>query len=134
PLEFFGIPSFSAGNAVAFAVSLGMFGTFFFASLYLQLVRGYSPFGAGLRFVPMTGMVILAAPNAGRLASKYGSRWPMTIGLTLTGTGLILLTRVSATTPFYLVIPIFMMMGLGMGSTMTPMTAAVMNAVGPARA
>ena len=134
PLEFFRIPSFSAGNAVAFAVSLGMFGTFFFASLYLQLVRGYSPFGAGLRFVPMTGMVILAAPNAGRLASKYGSRWPMTIGLTLAGTGLLVLTRIGPNTSFALIAPVFMMMGIGMGSTMTPMTAAVMNAVGPARA
>ena len=134
PLEFFRIPSFSAGNAVAFAVSLGMFGTFFFASLYLQLVRGYSPFGAGLRFVPMTGMVILAAPNAGRLASKYGSRWPMTIGLTLAGTGLLILTRIGPNTSFALIAPVFMMMGIGMGSTMTPMTAAVMNAVGPARA
>jgi EmrB/QacA subfamily drug resistance transporter len=134
PLQFFKIPAFSAGNAVAFAVSLGMFGTFFFMSLYMQLVRGYSPFEAGIRFLPLTGMVIFAAPNAGRLASKYGSRWPMTIGLTLAGTGLLLLTRIGVDTSFLLVIPIFMMMGLGMGSTMTPMTAAVMNAVGPARA
>jgi EmrB/QacA subfamily drug resistance transporter len=134
PLEFFRIPAFSAGNMVAFAVTLGMFGTFFFASLYLQLVRGYSPFGAGLRFVPMTGMVILAAPNAGRLASKYGSRWPMTIGLTLAGTGLLILTRIGPNTSYALIAPVFMMMGIGMGSTMTPMTAAVMNAVGPARA
>ena len=134
PLQFFRIPAFSAGNAVAFSVSLGMFGTFFFASLYMQLVRGYTAFGAGLRFVALTGMVIIAAPNAGRLASKYGSRWPMTIGLTMTGTGLLLLTQVGATTSFLYILPIFMMMGLGMGSTMTPMTAAVMNAVGHARA
>jgi EmrB/QacA subfamily drug resistance transporter len=134
PLSFFRIPSFSAGNAVAFSVSLGMFGTFFFASLYMQLVRGYTAFGTGLRFLPLTAMVIVAAPNAGRLASKYGSRWPMTIGLTMAGTGLLLLTRVGIHTSFAMIVPIFMLMGLGMGSTMTPMTAAVMNAVGPARA
>lgn len=134
PLSLFKIPAFSAGNAVAFSVSLGMFGTFFFATLYMQIVRGYSPFGTGLRFLPLTGMVIFAAPNAGRLASKYGSRWPMTIGLALAGSGLLLLTQVGTNTSFAIVLPIFMMMGLGMGSTMTPMTAAVMNAVGPARA
>ncbi len=134
PLSFFRIPAFSAGASVAFAVSLGMFGTFFFASLYMQLVRGYDAFGTGLRFLPLTAMVIIAAPNAGRLASKYGSRWPMVIGLTLAGAGLILQTQIHIGTSFGYLIPIFMIMGIGMGSTMTPMTAAVMNAVGPARA
>ena len=134
PLSYFRIPAFSAGNAVAFAVSLGMFGTFFFASLYMQIVRNYSAFETGIRFLPLTGMVMFAAPNAGRLASKYGSRWPMTVGLTMVGSGLLLLSRIGIETSFLLIIPVFMMMGLGMGSTMTPMTAAVMNAVGPARA
>ena len=134
PLSFFRIPAFSAGASVAFAISLGMFGTFFFASLYMQLIRGYDAFETGVRFLPLTAMIIVAAPNAGRLASKYGSRWPMVIGLTLAGTGLILQTQIHAGTSFLSLGPIFMMMGLGLGSTMTPMTAAVMNAVGPARA
>ncbi|MCA1831627.1 MAG: MFS transporter [Actinomycetota bacterium] len=134
PLQLFRIRPFSAGNAVAFSVTLAMFGTFFFMSLYMQQIRGYSPFEAGLRFVPMTGMIIFAAPNAGRLASKYGSRWPMTLGLTLAGAGMLLLSRVNADTPFLLILPVLMMMGIGMGSTMTPMTAAVMNAVGHERA
>jgi MFS family permease len=134
PLRFFRIPAFSAGNIVAFAISLGMFGTWFFMSLYMQSIRGYTPLQAGVRFLPMTLMVIFGAPNAGRLASKYGSRWPMTIGLTLAGTGLLLTSRISATTSYGLMVPILMMMGLGMASTIAPMTAAVMNAVGPERA
>jgi len=134
PLSFFRIPAFSAGNGVAFSVSLGMFGTFFFASLYLQFIRNYSAFQAGVRFLPMTLMVIVAAPNAGRFASKYGPRIPMIIGPAMAGTGLLLLTRIGDSTPFYLIAPVFMLMGFGMGSTMTPMTAAVMNAVGPERA
>ncbi|MGH9196615.1 MAG: hypothetical protein ACRD1T_12840, partial [Acidimicrobiia bacterium] len=67
-------------------------------------------------------------------AQKYGSKWPMTVGLALAGTGLGVQTFISATTPFALLIPVFMIMGIGMGCTMAPMTAAVMNAVGPARA
>ena len=51
PLKFFRIPAFSAGNTVAFSVSLGMFATFFFLSLYMQLIRGYTPFQAGVRFL-----------------------------------------------------------------------------------
>jgi len=134
PLHFFRIPSFAAGNAVAFAMSLGMFGIFFFTSLYMQLIRGYSPFETGVRFLPMTIMIILVAPNAGRLASKIGSRWPMVFGLTLAATGLLLLSGVGPDTSFAVILPIFMIMGIGMASTMSPMTAAVMNAVGPQRA
>jgi EmrB/QacA subfamily drug resistance transporter len=134
PLDFFKIPAFSAGNAVAFCISLGMFGTFFFFSLYMQLVRGYSALGTGVRILPLTGMIFFVAPQAGRFAQKHGSRYPMTFGPFLAGTGLLILSRVSVTTDYKLMIPVLMMMGIGMGSTMAPMTAAVMNAVGPERA
>jgi len=134
PLSFFRIPAFSAGNTVAFSVSLGMFSIFLFMSLYLQQIRGYTPFEAGVRFLPMTVMIIVTAPNAGRYASKHGSRIPMTYGLILAGSGLLVLSRMSVDTSFWLMLPVFMVMGHGMGSTMAPMTAAVMNAVGPERA
>ena len=134
PTGLFRIPAFATGSLVAFAISVAMFGTFFFFSLYLQLVRGYSAFQAGLRFLPLTAMIVFVAPQAGRAAQKWGSRWPLTFGLTMAGTGLLLLSRISTTTNYGLVIPVLMTMGIGMGSTMTPMTAAVMNAVGPARA
>lgn len=136
PLSFFRIPAFSAGNAVAFSVSLGMFATFFFLSLYMQnpFIRDYSAFQAGLRFLPMTAMIVVTAPNAGRFASKHGSRAPMTYGLILAGAGLLLLSRLGLHTSYWLMAPVFAMMGHGMGSTMAPMTAAVMNSVGPQRA
>jgi EmrB/QacA subfamily drug resistance transporter len=134
PLEFFRIPAFSAGNAVAFSLSLGMFGTFFFFSLYMQFVRGYSALGTGVRILPLTGMIFFVAPQAGRFAQRHGSRWPMTVGPLLAGTGLLLLSRLTITTDYPVMIPILMMMGIGMGMTMAPMTAAVMNAVGPERA
>jgi EmrB/QacA subfamily drug resistance transporter len=134
PLRFFRIPAFSAGATVAFSVSFGMFATFFFMSLYMQLIRGYSAFEAGIRFLPMTLMIIVVAPNAGRYASRHGSRIPMTFGLTMAGTGLLLLSFISVETSYWLMLPLFVMMGVGIGATMAPMTAAVMNAVGPERA
>ena len=134
PLRFFRIPAFSAGNSVAFAISLGMFATFFFLSLYMQLIRGYSAFGTGVRFLPLTVMVILTAPNAGRYASRHGSRIPMTWGLVLAGSGLLILSRLSLDTSYLVMFPIFLIMGHGIGATMAPMTAAVMNSVGPQRA
>jgi EmrB/QacA subfamily drug resistance transporter len=135
PLRLFGIPAFSAGNAVAFSVSLGMFAMFFFFSLYLQLIRGYTPFQAGFRFLPMTLAIILTAPNAGRFAQRHGSRVPMTYGLLLAGGGLVLLgLTMQVESSYWYLLPVFVVMGHGMGSTMAPMTAAVMNAVGPQRA
>jgi EmrB/QacA subfamily drug resistance transporter len=135
PLSYFRIPSFSAGNAVAFSVSLGMFATFFFLSLYLQGINGLSPFEAGYKFLPMTVMIIVTAPLAGKYASQHGSRAPMTYGLLLAGGGLTLLGLTLQTDSSYLyMLPIFMIMGHGMGATMAPMTAAVMNSVGPQRA
>jgi EmrB/QacA subfamily drug resistance transporter len=134
PLRFFRIPAFSAGNTVAFSISMGMFGTFFFFSLYMQLIRGYSALQTGVRILPITGMIFFVAPAAGRFAQRYGSRWPMTIGPMLAGTGLLLMSRVDAVTPYATIWPRLSVMGIGMGMTMAPMTAAVMNAVGPARA
>jgi EmrB/QacA subfamily drug resistance transporter len=135
PLRFFKIPAFSAGNTVAFAVSMGMFATFFFLTIYMQTIHGYTPFQAGAGFLPMTLAIIVTAPNAGKYASKHGSRGPMTYGLVLAGSGLVLLgLLLTPTTPYWVMVPIFIMMGHGMGATMAPMTAAVMNSVGRERA
>lgn len=134
PLTFFRIPAFSAGNLVAFSVSLGMFSIFLFVSIYMQSIRNYSAFASGLRFLPMTLMIVITAPNAGRVAQKIGSRAPMTYGLLLTGAGLLAMTFVQIDTPFWILGIIFAIMGHGMGATMAPMTAAVMGAVGPQRA
>jgi len=136
PLSFFRIPAFSAGNMVAFSVSLGMFATFFFLSLFMQnpFLRGYTAFETGLRFLPMTLMIVVTAPNAGRYASKHGSRAPMTYGLVLAGGGLVALSMITSDTPYWVMGVLFAVMGHGMGATMAPMTAAVMNSVGPQRA
>ncbi len=135
PLRFFRIPAFSAGNTVAFSVALGMFATFFYLTLYMQNIHGYSPFKAGAAFLPMTLAIVVTAPNAGRYASHRGSRAPMTYGLLLSGGGLVLLgLLLTPGTSYWVLFPIFIMMGHGMGATLAPMTAAVMNSVGQQRA
>ena len=134
PLSFFRIPAFSAGNAIAFSVSLGMFSIFLFVTLYMQAIRGYTPFQAGLRFLPMTVVIIVTAPIAGNVAQRLGPRIPMTYGLTVASAGLLGLTFIQPDTPFWVLSILFVMMGHGLGATMAPMTAAVMGSVGPQRA
>jgi MFS family permease len=111
-----------------------MFSIFLFVTLYMQAIRGYTPFQAGLRFLPMTLMIIVSAPTAGHLAQRIGPRIPMTYGLTMVSAGLFGLTLVQPDTPFWVLAILFVMMGNGIGSTMAPMTAAVMGSVGPQRA
>jgi len=135
PLRFFKIPAFSAGNTVAFAIALGMFATFFFLTIYMQTIHGYSPFQAGASFLPLTLAIVVTAPQSGKYASEHGSRAPMSLGLCLAGGGLILLgLLLTPTTQYWVMFPIFLAMGVGMGMTMAPMTAAVMNSVGRERA
>src|SRR3989304_972042 len=100
----------------------------------MRLPRGYRACGAGVGSLPMTMMIIVTAPNAGRYASKHGSRIPMTYGLILAGSGLLFLSQLGVDTPYWVLAVTFLMMGHGIGATMAPMTAAVMNAVGPERA
>jgi EmrB/QacA subfamily drug resistance transporter len=132
-LSFFRNPTFTGAVSVAALVSFGMFGMLFFLSLFMQNVQGYSPVGAGLRFLPATVAIIITAPLAGRWASRIGSRIPMTIGLAMVGTGMLLYLGVNESTPYLHWFWIQPIQGVGMGLTMAPMTAAVMSSVPPAR-
>ncbi|OFV81068.1 MAG: hypothetical protein A2W26_08340, partial [Acidobacteria bacterium RBG_16_64_8] len=133
-LTFFRNRTFSAGATCAAAVSFGMFGIFFFLTLFFQNIQGYTPLQAGIRSLPMTVMIIIFAPLAGRLAGRIGSRVPMTFGLSLNALGLFLFTQVQVDTPYAHIWPLLSIGGLGMAMVMSPMTAAVMNSVPPQRA
>jgi EmrB/QacA subfamily drug resistance transporter len=135
PLGFFRIPTFAAANVVAAAVFFALFGSTFFLSLYLQNVQGYSPVQAGVRLFPFTAMILLIAPVSGRLSDRYGSRWFMTFGTLGIAAGLALVLRTEPGSSYLAVIlPSQLVMGAGMATTMSPMTAAVMASVSPQRA
>src|SRR5689334_4110563 len=77
---------FAGANSVMLLVGLAMFGVFFYVSLYVQQVLGYSPTQAGATFLPWTLLIILIAPQAGRLSDRIGPR-PLVSGgmVVLTG-------------------------------------------------
>src|SRR5207244_2805981 len=88
-LSLFRISSFVGANVVALLVSLGMFGVFFFVSLYVQNILGYSPTKAGAIFLPMTILIILIAPIAGKASDRVGGRWLMGGGTATLGVSLL---------------------------------------------
>ncbi|HZQ15634.1 MAG TPA: MFS transporter [Gaiellaceae bacterium] len=128
-LALFRHRTFSGANGAMLFVGLAMFGTFFYVSLYMQNVLHYSPVQAGASFLPMTCLVILIAPRAGALADRFGSRWLVGGGMTLLAAMLLYYSQLGADEPFWKLIPGLLLGGVGMGSTMTPVTAAAMSAV-----
>jgi MFS family permease len=128
-LGLFKIGSFAGANIVAMLVSLGMFGVFFFISLYVQNVLGYSPTKAGAIFLPMTVLIILIAPIAGKLSDRIGSRWLMGAGMSILGVSLLLYQRIGLHTGFWSLLPQLVLGGVGMALVMSPMTSAAMGSV-----
>jgi EmrB/QacA subfamily drug resistance transporter len=128
-MNFFRNRTFNAGNVVAFLVTFSMFATFFFITLYMQNIERLSPLETGVRFLPMTILIIATAPVAGRLSDRYGSRWLLTGGMLLIAASLFLESRISDTSGYLTLLPAFLVGGVGMGMTMSPMTAAVMSSV-----
>jgi len=113
----------------------GMIGTIFFLTLYLQDVPGYSPAQAGVRLLPLSGMILMFAPVAGKLSDRIGSRGFMTAGPALTAAGLSLLLHTGPTTPYATVLlPAFLAMGAGWAITLAPMSTAVMGSAGASQA
>jgi EmrB/QacA subfamily drug resistance transporter len=126
---FFRSRQFLGANAVAFMVTFAMFAMFFFLALYMQNILGYSPLETGVRFLPSTLLVMIAGPVSGRLSDRIGPRWLMTIGLLLIAASMAWQSRVDTNTSYGYLLPAFMVMGLGIGLVMSPMSAAAMNAV-----
>jgi EmrB/QacA subfamily drug resistance transporter len=127
--SFFRSRSFLGSNLVAFIVSFAMLAQFFFLALYMQNVLHYSPLQTGVRFLPSTIVIIVMGPLAGRLTDRVGPRLPMTLGMTLVATALFIQSRLTVHSGYGLLLPGFILMGLGMGMTMSPMSTAAMNAV-----
>jgi DHA2 family methylenomycin A resistance protein-like MFS transporter len=129
PLFFFRNRIFSATVAVGTVVNLSYYGTIFVLSLYLQQARGYSAIAAGLAFLPLTATFILSNITAGALVGRFGSRLPMTGGFLIAAAGYLLLRLLDDRTPFWLMVPGFLLIPLGMGTGVPAMTTALLSSV-----
>jgi EmrB/QacA subfamily drug resistance transporter len=128
-LSLFRNGTYAGANLAMLLVALSMFGVFFFVSLYMQNILGYSAVQAGAAFLPMTVVIILAAPAAGKLSDRHGSRWLMSVGMVLLGLQLLYLSQLGPDASFWNLLPGLLLGGLGMGITMTPTAAAATRAV-----
>jgi EmrB/QacA subfamily drug resistance transporter len=128
-LSLFRNGTFAGANLAILLVALAMFGVFFFVSLYMQGILGYSAVQAGAAFLPMTILIILIAPIAGKASDRIGSRWLMTGGMLLVAAQLVYFSTLGATERYVDLLPGLIVGGMGMALVMTPSAAAAIRAL-----
>jgi EmrB/QacA subfamily drug resistance transporter len=130
PLSVFNNRRFSATNAVTFIVYGALGATFFLLPIQLQQVSGYSPLASGAALLPVTVIMLLLSAQSGALASRIGPRLQMSVGPLLVAAGMVLLGRIGPGGNYLTeVLPAVLVFGLGLATTVAPLTATALSSV-----
>jgi EmrB/QacA subfamily drug resistance transporter len=122
-LSIFRVRSLAVGDAALLLIASGMFGMFYFASLYVQDVLGYSPLKAGLAFLPVTAGIMIGAAAAQQLIKRFGVRNVSIAGTALAAVGLLVLTRLPVHGSYASdLLTGLMPLSIGMGLVFVPIT------------
>jgi predicted MFS family arabinose efflux permease len=133
-LRYLRVPQFTTANITAFCTYFATFAIFFFTALYLVEVVNASGYRLALIFLPMTVLMILASVLAGRWTDATGPRWSITIGCLLLAAGLFWTDGVLSPKPDYALLTVALALaGIGIGTTVVPITSSVLSAVPPER-
>jgi len=135
PLRIYASRTLSAANLVIFMVGAAVFAMWFFMSLYLQQVQGYSPLKAGLAFLPMTLCIIAGSAFASRAVTRFGPKNLLVAGMILQVAGLLLFRDLSAGGSYLgEVLAPSLLVAIGLGFAFVPATIAAVTGVAPAEA
>ncbi|WP_327736891.1 DHA2 family efflux MFS transporter permease subunit [Streptomyces nojiriensis] len=133
PMRLFRDRGFLGINLASLLMFLGMFGSIFLLSQFLQGVAGYSPTEAGLRMLPWTGMPMIIAPLAGILSDRIGGRPVVAAGLAFQALGLGWFAAIlSADVSYAAQLPPLILSGIGMALYFAPAANVLMSTVAPA--
>jgi EmrB/QacA subfamily drug resistance transporter len=122
-LGIFRIRALAVADTVLLLVASGMFGMFFFASLYVQEILGYSPLRAGLAFLPVTAGIMIGAGLAQPLIRRFGVRNVSVAGITIATAGMLVMTQLPVHGSYVGNLLVGLLpMSLGMGLTFVPIT------------
>lgn len=118
PLSIFKIRNVVGGDLAQLSVAAGLFSVFFFVSLYVQEILGYSPVKTGLSFLPVPIAIAIAATNAPKLIKLVGPKIVLMFAPLLTAVGLFLLSKITIVGGYWAhLFPGMVIMGLGLGLT-----------------
>ena len=126
-LELFSRRNFAVGNAETFAMYAGLAILFFFLTIFLQQVAGYSALESGLTIVPVTLVMFALSKRFGALADRFGPRLFMGAGPLIGSLGILLLLRTGLETDFVTdLLPALLVFSLGLSLTVAPLVATVL--------
>lgn len=129
PLESFSSRQFAAANLVTFVVYAALGGVFFLLVIVLQTSLGYSPLTAGAATLPVTAIMLALSSRSGALAARIGPRLQLTVGPLLIAGGMLLMTRIGPGAGYATaVLPAIVVFGLGLATTVAPVTATALAA------
>ncbi len=136
-LRLFRNVSFTGAAITVFALSAGILSVFFFLTLYFQNFLGYSAMETGVRFLPLSGFILVSAPIGGIVMDRIGARPVLTLGMALLTLSVVLMTRISphdVKSDWVVLLPAFILGGLGMGLAQPPISTVAVGTVPSARA
>jgi EmrB/QacA subfamily drug resistance transporter len=128
-LRWFQHRALSVGSAGMMLSFFALYGMMFLLTQYLQLVHGYSPLGAAVRLMPIAAVMIVVSPQAPRLVARFGANRVVGTGLGVLAFGTLMLSRITVTTPYTILVLPMIIMVAGMSVSMAPLTNAIMSGV-----
>jgi EmrB/QacA subfamily drug resistance transporter len=133
-MRFFRSAPFAGASVIAVCAFAGLGGFLFLNTLYLQDVRGLSPFHAGLWTLPMAGMTLIFAPLSGRLVGQRGSRFSLLVASLALIVSALMLTRLSPSTAQGYLFGAYVLFGIGFGFVNPPITDTAVSGMPQAQA
>jgi EmrB/QacA subfamily drug resistance transporter len=132
PLRIFRSRTLSGADTVAVLLGLALFGVFYFLSLYMQQVLGYSPLTTAVAYMPFSGLLIVTATLAPVLIGRIGARWLLSMGMLIAAAALLLLARLPDHGTYASdILPTFAILPIGLGLAFVSMTNAAVSGVDP---
>ncbi len=132
-LTLFKRPAMCGVSLSAFTLSASIFALFLYLTLYIQDDLGYAPLAAGVRFLPLTMLAFIVAPIAGKLTVRVHSRYLLGSGLFLIAVGCALMATTKADSTWTVLLPGFIVAGIGIGTVNPVLASSAISVVPPER-
>jgi EmrB/QacA subfamily drug resistance transporter len=133
-MSFFRNPRFSAASGAVMLTFFAMFGSLFLLTQFLQSILGYTPLEAGIRLLPMAGVMLVISPLSAKLVERIGSKIVVAIGLCVGAVGLIIASRLTVGASYPEVLLALVILAAGLALVMAPATESIMGSLPLAKA